>query len=240
MNANTLLDDHARWQVERIAALTRPDSWLSLIGLFWLDEGCHRVGTAADCEIPLPGGPRILGEVVLENGKACWHPADGGAAIDLQDDSDGTPTVVRHGSLSFFLIARDGRLALRLRDNEAPARRGVAGIESFPYDPAWRLAARWEDGRAHFSVDGQALSLGPQDPAAETLQFVFADATSGKATYGGGRFLFVPRPPGDDLILDFNRAINPPCVFTPYATCPLPAPDNRLPVAVTAGEKTAH
>ncbi|MDP2794545.1 MAG: DUF1684 domain-containing protein [Sulfurisoma sp.] len=229
--------DHARWQAERIAALTRPDGWLTLVGLFWLEEGDHAVGSAGACEIHLPSGPERLGTLRLHEGAAEWRPLSGEAQI-LQSDAAGEPTIVRDGSLSFLVIERDGRLAVRVRDNEAEARRGFAGIASFPFDPAWCLDARWDGNRVHFEIAGQPCSLGPRKPTGETWQFVFADATSGGETYGGGRFLFMPALRGPTFHLDFNRAINPPCVFTPYATCPLPKPENRLGVAVTAGEKS--
>jgi uncharacterized protein (DUF1684 family) len=89
-----------------------------------------------------------------------------------------------------------------------------------------------------FTVQGTECRLTPQGRRGEPLFLVFGDRTNGKTTYGGGRFL-VTEPAGADgtVIVDFNRAYNPPCVFTPYATCPVPSPDNLLPVAVTAGEK---
>lgn len=231
--------EHANWQVGRVAALTRADGWLALVGLFWLDAGEQRVGSAADSEILLPFGPPRLGLISLRDGIAEWHSANGESQV-LRSDADGAPTVISYDTLSFFVIERDGKLAVRVRDSDATARHHFAGIDSFPFDPSWCVDARWDGSRAHFEIAGQPCSLGPQNVEAKTLQFVFGDSTSGRETYGGGRFLFVPAPAGQTLRLDFNRAINPPCVFTPYATCPLPAPENRLKVAVTAGEKSPH
>lgn len=228
--------EHDRWQAKRIATLTRPDGWLTLVGLFWLEEGDHAVGSDATCAVHLPSGPALLGTIHVHDGAAEWCTANG-ERQPLQSDALGDPTVVRHGSVSFIVIERDGRLAVRVRDNEAAARRNFAGIESFPFDPAWCVDARWEGGRAHFEIAGEPCSLGPRTLADGSLQFVFGDATSGRETYGGGRFLYTPAPRDDTLRLDFNRAINPPCVFTPYAVCPLPTADNRLPLAVMAGEK---
>ena len=76
-----------------------------------------------------------------------------------------------------------------------------------------------------------------EEPDAEELFFIFRDQTSGKETYGAGRFLYADLPKGGKVVLDFNKAYNPPCAFTPYATCPLPPPQNRLPVRIEAGEK---
>lgn len=230
--------DHARWQAERLAALTCADGWLTLVGLFWLDAGEHAVGSAGACAIHLPAGPERLGTLSVRDGAVEWRPVRGEAQA-LDSDAAGKPTVVSHGSLSFIIIERDGRLAVRVKDSEAPARRDFKGVGSFPFDPAWCLEARWDGSRAHFEIAGRSCSLGARSLADGSLQFVFGDATSGRETYGGGRFLYVAAPPGQTMRLDFNRAINPPCVFTPYAVCPLPAPENRLPVAVTAGEKSS-
>ena len=89
-----------------------------------------------------------------------------------------------------------------------------------------------------FELAGKQYRVSPTGVRGESLFLVFGDATSGKSTYAGGRFLSIEAP-GEDgtYILDFNRAYNPPCVFTPYATCPLPASGNRLSVAIEAGEK---
>lgn len=234
------LADNEAWHRQRIADLTAEEGWLTLVGLEWLDDGEYRVGSAADCPLRLPGGGfwgvlRVAGPAAHPSAE--WTPADGPPAA-LDTDRAGQPTVVRRGRLSFFLIERDGRLALRVRDADAPARLGFPGIPRYPFDPAWRLEARWDGEAARFPVAGVECALRPQDAGAARLQFVIADATSGRETYGGGRFLFAANPGGGALVLDFNRAINPPCAFTPFAVCPLPPPGNRLPVAVMAGEKT--
>lgn len=226
---------HAEWQAKRIAELTRADGWLTLVGLFWLDDGRHRIGSATDCAVPLPAGPAVLGELRVAGNRAEWQAADG-TSLTLNSDAGGDATVVRWEHLSFFLIERDGRLALRLRDTEAPSRLNFSGIKCFDFAPAWRLEARWDGQSAHFSWQGADYALNPQNPMANPLHFVIADATSGRETYGGGRFLHAPAAMDGKLILDFNRAINPPCAFTPFAVCPLPPAGNRLPFAVSAGE----
>jgi uncharacterized protein (DUF1684 family) len=93
-------------------------------------------------------------------------------------------------------------------------------------------------GAAIFSLDGRELRLeATQDPGADELSFVFGDLTNGRETYGAGRFLDTPLPKDGALIVDFNKAYNPPCAFTPYATCPLPTRENKLPIRIAAGEK---
>ena len=165
--------------------------------------------------------------------------------------------------MSLTLFRKDGRLLVRARDARSARRRDFAGLAYFPLAPAWRVEADFEPyraprevelpssrgpaqkapaaGVARFSAAGIEMSLEPilDGPDDGTLFFVFADATSGVDTYGGGRFLRVPRPKagGGKVVLDFNLAENPPCALTPYASCPLATERNTLPVRVEAGEK---
>ena len=179
---------------------------------------------------------------------------------DQEDDHE--PTVLSHGTLAWYLIERGGRLGVRVKDSESPALKQFNGVESFPVDPRWRVEGVLEHhdpprtieitnaigmvthepspGSLVFETGGKTYRLDPiAEPGDEELFVVFADATTGKETYGGGRFLAVARPGADGkVILDFNKAFNPPCVFTPYATCPLPPPQNRLDLPVRAGEMT--
>ena len=93
-------------------------------------------------------------------------------------------------------------------------------------------------GKVLFTVNGQELSLEPvlEEPGAEELFYIFRDETSGSQTYPAGRFVYSGMPKDGVVVLDFNKAYNPPCAFTPYATCPLPPPQNRLMVKIEAGE----
>ena len=267
-----------QWRAQRLARLTAPDGWLSLVGLEWLHAGANRVGSAADNDIVLSVGPAHLGTVTLgEDGALAVAFAEGAhATVDgkavahavmVDDVHAGTagPTVVAFGSASFYAIDRDGRKALRVKDTEAPTRRHFLGIDAYPIDPAWRVQAHWVPfvpphkleigsvigtidavdvpGKAVFERDGKTFELLPyqEEPGGE-LFFVLADRTSGKETYGAARFLYAALPAGGvdkpgTVVLDFNRAYNPPCAFTPFATCPLAPPENRLDLAVTAGEK---
>ncbi len=175
----------------------------------------------------------------------------------LQSDRDGEPSRLEHRRLVMTVIARGDRLALRVRDRDRPAEVGVPKLPRFPPDPAWRIEARWEPhdpprslvmptaigtveeapspGTAVFAAGGREHRLTPTAEGDE-LFFVFGDQTNGRSTYGGGRFLLAAAPRAGRVVLDFNRAYNPPCVFTPYATCPLPPRQNRLDLAVEAGE----
>jgi uncharacterized protein len=183
------------------------------------------------------------------------------AEADLTADLGyGKSVVLRHGDLNWIAIRRGDRWALRTRDNAHAAYQAFHGVERFPTSLDWRFTARWvphektvsvpnvlgtvseetSPAALHFRVGDQALALDVVGtPSDGRYMLVFADATSGAETYGGGRFLWVGEPDGEGrVVLDFNYAFNPPCVWTPFATCPLPTRDNRLPVRVEAGEKS--
>ncbi len=189
------------------------------------------------------------------------------AGKELASDAQGEPTVLELGSLRFYVIQRGDRVGVRVKDTESPARKAFAGLDYFPIDPAWRVEAHLEraegatvpvpnvlgqvedvpsPGTLVFELPGgggRTFRLRPiLEEGSDELFIVFGDPTNGRRTYGGGRFLYADAPgPDGRVVLDFNRAYNPPCSFTPYATCPLPPPGNKLPLAVTAGEeKYAH
>ncbi|HET7931247.1 MAG TPA: DUF1684 domain-containing protein [Rhodanobacteraceae bacterium] len=179
----------------------------------------------------------------------------------LVDDTHPAPTVVAFGTVSFILLERSGRKGLRVRDSAAPTRTHFKGIERFPIDPEWRIEAEWHPlhppfqlatstvigtienypapGMATFHHNGMRLTLYPvlETPDATQLFVFFADLTSGAETHGAARFLYADIPEGDRIVLDFNKAYNPPCAFTPHATCPLAPPENRLGIRVLAGER---
>jgi hypothetical protein len=190
---------------------------------------------------------------------------NGGILIErpLASDRHGKPDVLRVGRLSLYLILRAGQLGVRVKDPESDARRSLGQLDYFPVDPDYRVTGIFEPagvrkevevpsahgpsqklavaGRVRFVLKGQEYALVPfvSGPEDSELLFVFADRTNGTETYGAGRFLDAQAPAAASrqVILDFNRAYSPPCAFTPYATCPLPTPENRLPLRVEAGEK---
>jgi len=247
-----------QWRQARHAELAGPDSWLGLVGLFWLDDTLNRVGSADDCAVRLPFGAAYLGDLIRDEDGVGWQPVDG-QVQPLQTDRDGQPTIIGHGSLSFFVVERDGRFAARVRDRDWSSRQAFSGVDCYPEDPAWRIEADWLPldpplnmevpnvtgelkpvsvaHKAVFTVGGQVAELLPMSVSEREVFFVFRDRSSGRDTYGAGRFLKVPAAKAGRITLDFNRAFNPPCAFTPFATCPLPPPENWLPFAVPAGEK---
>jgi hypothetical protein len=180
----------------------------------------------------------------------------------MQPDASGRPDVLKLGALSLYVIQRGDRYGIRVKDKNSPIRREFAGLRWFDIDEGYRIEARWishgtprplkvpnilgqvstmpSPGYAEFELDGQVVRLTGvlEDPQSVELFFIMRDKTSGKETYGAGRFLYSDLPKQGRVILDFNKAYNPPCAFTPYATCPLPPKENWLPVAVEAGEKS--
>jgi uncharacterized protein len=253
------------WRRERYRRLHLDIGWLTLAGLEWLRTGVNRVGSDPEAEAVLPAGPPRAGTVTLAEGEIIADgvfthegaPADG---LRLQTDLQGEPTMLELGSLRLCAIERGERFALRIWDTDSALRREFQGIPHWPVDPAWRLTARLDatpgrtvrvpdvigtiedegsPGGLLFEVDGathrlQALEGGD----AGELWLVFGDETNGAETYGGGRFLYTGPPDADGMVeVDFNRSYNPPCVFSPYATCPLPWPANKLPIRIEAGER---
>ena len=251
-------NDVQQWQARRQAELGGADSWLGLTGLYWLEEGANPVGSAADAVVRLPGGPARLGILRCAGGELFWQPANG-QGRPLQSDAHGQPSLVEFENWAFFAVDRDGRLAIRVRDRDWAKGRPFTGLSYFDFDPAWQVVADWQAispplamevpnvsgdlkvvevaHRAVFAVAGQPVGLLPMAVGGDEVFFVFRDRTSGGQTYGAGRFLKADPPVDGRIRLDFNRAYNPPCAFTPFATCPLPPPENWLPFAVAAGEK---
>jgi uncharacterized protein len=180
--------------------------------------------------------------------------------VKLQPDTSGAPTVVEMGSLRIKAIVRGQRIGIRLKDLDSELAKNYRGPVFFPIDLTYRVTATWEPsdgkktvdvpnvlgdttptpvaGTAVFKINGQEVRLTDLggDPA-KGLSFVFNDLTSKTDTYPGGRFLETDPVVNGTVVIDFNRAYNPPCAVTPYATCPLAPKENRLAVAIPAGEK---
>jgi uncharacterized protein (DUF1684 family) len=263
-----------KWRAGRLERLTADDGWLSVVGLHWLHPGHNRFGSDPSYEVPLAAKgvlgfcgtlrPMKDGRVemyALANANVTVNGKKATGAM-LSSDLEGTPDMVGVGRFSFYVISRSGRLAVRVKDPEAEARKQFEGIGHFPIDSSYRVSARLEPygeprqvtintvigtptimhapGRLRFTLAGEELSLEPfvEDPENPSYFLMFRDGTSGNTSYGAGRFLYADVV-GDDgtTTLDFNRAYNPPCAFTAHATCPLPPPWNTLRIKVEAGEK---
>ncbi|KAB8192516.1 DUF1684 domain-containing protein [Lysobacter maris] len=186
------------------------------------------------------------------------------ATTMLRADSDPAgPSVIGfdEGKGLLTVLSRGDRYALRVKHADAPTRSGFKGIDYWPADESWRIQGRFiahprgktlpignivgttddvsNPGAVEFERDGQSYRLEALDEGGEELFLVFADRTSGHDSYGAGRFLYAAKPDVQGRVqLDFNQAYNPPCAFTAFATCPLPPLENRIDLAITAGEKT--
>jgi uncharacterized protein len=252
------------WRARADAGLRAEDGWLTVVGLFWLAEGANTVGAGESCDVVLPGGPERLGAIELIGETATLRAAGepvvvNGAPVEtheLRADAPGPPDLVTVGDVTFFLIRRGGRLGVRVRDKNSALRRDFAGRRWYPVREEYRVRARFVPydpprpvaitnmlgdvepmiaaGQARFELRGRELRLEAMRRGDGQLFFIFRDATSGAQTYPAARFLVTP--PSEELTLDFNHAYSPPCAFTPFATCPLPPPENHLPVPVEAGE----
>jgi len=244
------------WRQEREARLKSPDNWLSVAGLFWLKQGENAVGSDASARITLPKrAPANAGVFTLAGDKATFRPV-GGKPVTLAANSDAYVTI---GSLKLSIIHRGSRYGVRIRDNDSEYRTKFTKLDWFPIDPSWRVEAKYIPlekprttffdsmtgdrqemtipGVVEFSREGKTFRLSPVLEG-EELFFVLRDKTAGKSTYPAARFLYAKLPKkAGPIELDFNKMYNPPCAFTPYATCPLPPKENRLSIAVEAGEK---
>ncbi len=268
-HTNSYYQSVDEWKENRIKRLKGHNGWLNLAGLFWLNDGINTVGSHADNDIIFPAeSPEFLGSFnlmnekiefiskpdvnVLYNGKAIRK-------IELNPDVSSSPTILTYDSLAWFIIKREGKFGIRLRDYNKPEIKKLDSIPCFKTDLNWKVEAsliptpskvsiaipnvlgqvNYEEvpGILEFVLDKQTLKLYPLGKPGN-LWLVFGDETSGAETYGGGRFLGIEGPDKNGkYTIDFNKAYNPPCAFTPFATCPLPPKENILEIPVTAGEK---
>jgi uncharacterized protein (DUF1684 family) len=254
------------WRAERLARLKAPDGWPTLAGLFRLKEDENTFGSGPDNDLVFPEkAPAKMGVIFLEGDSLVTRMAEG-VAVKMGDSTvtqvtttTDEPALLEYESLQWYPIERGGQYFIRLRDTLHPAREELHALPYFPIDPQWRIRAKFVpfdpprtisirnvldmdisqecEGKFQFEREDQTLELWVLDGGPDEYFLIFADETTGRETYGGGRYMYAPRPDSTGRsILDFNKAYNPPCVFTAYATCLLPPPQNRLPVAVQAGE----
>jgi len=270
--------DLAAWRTQREQSLSAPDGWLTLIGLEWLKPGVNTVGSASECQIRIHAkAPEHIGLLTVSANTLQILAPTGGFPPDLTIDSkparegllaadDAKPNTIAWHGLTMVVLHRGNRYALRIKDADSPTRTGFHGLNWYPPDPHFRVAAHWipynpphtekiptvigtvlslpSPGVAEFTLDGKTLRLEPviEGDDQTTLFFILRDQTSKTTTYEAARFLHTGLPdhgltnPGR-LELDFNKLENPPCAYTPYATCPLPPEQNRLPVSIPAGEQ---
>lgn len=209
-------------------------------GVFELKDGQVRVTPAAGVSI------RIREEL-------------SGTSEPLRFDTSGEGDYLFIDEIRFMVIERAGKLAIRVWDPQSTVRRDFGGCIWFEPDARYRMSAKIEPypeprefmiddvvgiqrpvkmhAALAFELDGKEYRLDAERQEDDSYDIIFKDLTAGKTTYGAGRYLTTDVAEGDRLVIDFNVAYNPPCAFTEFATCPLPLPQNILPVAIEAGEK---
>lgn len=257
------------WHAERLARLTSPTGWLNVAGLYWLHDGVNSFGRGASNEIVFPEaiGFDQAGFFSLENGQVkqtllkgvtLGGIAGSSSQVIFHPDSSRQP-VMESGSLRWFIIKRDTKYGVRLRDLNHPNVATFKGVERYPVDAKWKVEARMEPtpgrtipitnvlgqttpnpapGILVFELEGKEYRLDALDEGGEELFIIFGDSTNARETYGAGRYLYVPKPDSTGRVsMDFNKSQNPPCAFTEFATCPLPPQQNIMNLAVKAGEK---
>lgn len=247
-------EDWLEWTARRDRQIGAPDGPLSLTALHWLDD--------TDTAYPgIPGTWHAVGDQVVVTATASDgmsiddRPIDGETTLDPVEDLQ-----VRFGGGIVEIIRRSGSPAIRVRDPQAPARLAFDTLPRYDFDPSWRLPARFEpypqaetrevgsvvEGVSHetktlgevvFEVDGRSHRLVVFGESGH-LWVLFRDRTSGVTTAGAARSMALPTPQsGGATVVDFNRAGNLPCAYNDFSTCPVPLPENRLDIAVTAGER---
>lgn len=235
--------------------------WLPLVGLYWLKEGDNAIGSNPKAEVALPGSaPASVGTFTFSGGKVAFRPSGvvklkNGQVAKAGEVKDEVYTL---GTVDFFLIRRGERVGVRVKDSASPALKEFSHLQWFDVDASWRVVGKFkpwaqphkltydtvipglrEDyespGLVTFLKGNVEYTLEPVQDEGQ-LFYVFRDLTSGTSTYPAARYLYSELPKNGVVVLDFNKATNPPCAFTSYATCPLPPPRNRLQLAIPAGE----
>ncbi len=250
------------WKTHRLAALKAADGWLNIIGRWWLEPGAVTVGSGAANDIVLPVGPERLGTLTQAvDGMVTFVPAAGGTPVTVAPNKQKPPKFIVEGLL-IEITTLNGENALRIRDTQSAEPGKLSPIEYFPPRPGWRITADWVPytepqsltigttkdietqvevtHKAVFTLEGRRLELIATHGTPEAPQFVIRDLTSRDSTYPASRFVFGEDVTDTTIVLDFNKAINPPCAFTDFAVCPLPPPANVLPIRIEVGEKWPH
>lgn len=258
----------ADWRAMQDEDLKKDDGWLSLTGLYLLQQGENTVGSGSNNNVILPEtASKEFGSISLTDGKAKLTLKKGVKAtsdgqeftfVDLVADQDGKANLIETGNVNFYLLRRENDHSIRVRDRKAAALENYKNRRWFDMNENYRVKARFEpyaetkeilvpdvlggeitmktSGLLRFKIDGTVYTLEPFD-LNDGFFLVFRDETSNEDSYAGGRYLYTGKVKNGEIILDFNYAVSPPCDFTKYATCPLPPPQNKLNVSISAGEK---
>jgi uncharacterized protein (DUF1684 family) len=263
-----------KYRQNREQRMIADDGWLTVVGLFWLDEGDSMFGSDPSNDVVLPKGsaPPRAGRFTFRDGKVTMQLEPGVPATLNEKPAPSAPVAMQPaapgrrqdtlamGTMTLFVHQSGQRIGVRIRDTASPYRKTFAGLKWFVVDPQYKATARFiphaaprvvaiktvaghdetptSPGVAVFTLTGKEYRLEPTySEDGKSLFFVFGDVTNGAETYKGGRFLSADLPKDGVVVVDFNRAYNPPCVLSPFTTCRIPLPENRLPIRIEAGER---
>lgn len=258
-----------RFRAMREAGLKAEDSWLTLAGLHWLEEGTSTIGSGKGCKVQLTSSaPALVGKIEIAGSKIHFT-ADPSVNVtragkpfldgEISSDKSGKADILTIGSVRMIMIKRGDRYALRVKDNASSMRMNFTGLSWFEVNESYRIKAKFEPAKStkkylmetivgtHDEVESPGYVVFEREgkeyrmlalTEGDQLWIVFRDLTAGKTTSSNARQLNVEMPGPDGFVtLDFNQAVNLPCAYTPYATCPLSPQENRLNFAIEAGEK---
>ncbi len=265
------IDQIEKSRETRDARMTaNPRNWLSLVGLFWLEEGNNTFGKDEKNKVTLSTLPLDhCGTLHLKDGKVSLVEADVHITLNgqpaekrlLSADTDDQPDIIEAGSICMMVLRRGEHTLLRAWDREAQAVKDFKGLKYFTVDEHYRVSSRFipydppKNITIHDAIGGQhegailgrvLFTLNGVDCSLEVEDaedeglISFVDQTKKDATYPGGRYITLPKPIAEQGFLDFNLAANWPCAYTSFATCPLPPLANHLPILIEAGEKRYH
>ena len=264
-------EDIKQFQKQLDDELRAPDSWLSLVGLHWLQEGENSVGGDPKAAIPLPQSvtPEKVGTLQMTEKKVTFNPETGVEVfvgdqlikneIELESDLNRNQTIITVGEVNFYLVIRGPRYGIRVKHENNPIRVNFEGRVWWPVDDGRRVTAQIEyyepqkmvdvpdilgnvnitamDCALKFNIDNRAYPLDAFGLPSGQFYILFHDLSCSNGSYPAGRFLVTEYPEDDTVVIDFNKAHNPPCAFTAFATCPLPPQQNHMSVAIQAGER---
>ena len=250
----------------RVAFLKSEKGYINLVGLFWLREGENSFGSGADNDMVFPAEfPENFG-VAIKSGKSIKFDYSQSVTHNDQEDLasltfllDERPNLFSWKSFQWFILESGGNYAVRLRNFENPVLKKPLNLNFYPVDNDWRIMGQYEaypetrtrtitnirdieydqqaPGIITFKRNGKKYSLEP-NTSGESMSVIFMDETTGQETFSGGRFLLLDKPDDQgNIILDFNKALNFPCAYNSFTTCPIPPERNRLTFFVEAGEK---
>ena len=262
------------FRAEREKVLLADNGWFVVAGLHFLNPGENKFGSDPlnDIVLDFADVPKNAGVITMDGRNVTIKAADGQTVTYNGQPVKEAPLRLSEGrrpadqitfkSTLFFLHFSGPRLAIRVRDQNAPLRKNFSGLKWYPANPAYKVTGKFTPLKEPKTIQAPTI-LGDLEPftvpgtvevtiggktanmeawrSGERLWFVFRDLTSADTTYPSARFLYTDGPAADGtVVLDFNRAQNPPCAYNPWTTCPLPPSANRLQVRIEAGEKRYH